>query len=273
MADITSAQAPLPVITVRGRPVLALPPSGSALPSTLVFGMHKGGSSLLDRLVSWLCASAGHPFVPVMHAFFRAGIETAAIPPETAAVFRTVGYCYGSFRAFPREFDIPILAEAHQLLLVRDPRDMLTSLYFATRRSRVGDNLGPADRAAFIAASQDMDIDRFVLAHADKYVEDFAGYERHLAPARLRLLRYEDVIYDKARLVAEVAAHVGLTLPGDRIERMAERLDEMPAAEQPDRHLRQAHPGDHRRKLAPETIAALDRRFAPILDRYGYERG
>lgn len=37
------------------------------------------------------------------------------------------------------------------------------------------------------------------------------------------------------------------------------------------RHKRQVMPGDHTRKLLPETIAALNEQFANILKTLGYE--
>lgn len=254
----------LPTITLNGREILALPPSTSARPSSLVFGMHKGGSSLLNRLVRWLCRIADQPYVPVMAAFEDAGIAAADAPPETGSVFRPTGYCYGSFRQFPTSFEIPILGQVPALLLVRDPRDMLTSLYFAARRVKGGS----ADRQLLIDRAAAQDIDAFVLANADKYVADFDVYARHLSGALE--LRYEDVVYDKLALVARVVGHLGFAVSEARFANIAAKLDEVPDTDRPDQHVRQVHPGDHARKLKPETVAALNAQLAPVLERYGY---
>ena len=44
----------------------------------------------------------------------------------------------------------------------------------------------------------------------------------------------------------------------------------LPTAEKPGAHVRRAHPGDHREKLHPETIGALNRDLAGILERFDY---
>lgn len=258
-----------PVIAVAGRPVLRLPPATNDRPSSLVFGMHKGGSSLLNRMVRWMCRLADQPYVPVMQSFHDGGVPQAEIPAATADIFLATGYCYGGFRQIPAEFAIPIIDRVPQVLLVRDPRDMLTSLYFGVQRVEGG----PADLRASRAVARRLDIDALALETAGKYADDFAAYERCLAKDRLLVLRYEDVIYDKAGFARRVADHIGLPLGDDQIAPMAAKLDEVPASDRPDRHVRQVHPGDHKRKLLPETVAALNQRFAAVLDRYGYERG
>ncbi|MEQ9642622.1 MAG: sulfotransferase domain-containing protein [Alphaproteobacteria bacterium] len=258
-----------PLVSVGGRPVLTLPPATNDRPSSLVFGMHKGGSSLLNRMVRWMCRLAEQPYVPVMQSFHDGGVPMAEIPPETADIFLPTGYCYGGFRQIPAEFAIPILDRVPQVLLVRDPRDMLTSLYFGVQRVEGG----PADLQASRAVAKRLDIDALALETAGKYLDDFVAYERHLAKDRLLALRYEDVIYDKAAFARRVADHIGLPLTDAQLAPMAAKLDDVPESDRPDQHVRQVHPGDHKRKLRPETIAALDERFADVLDRYGYERG
>lgn len=257
------------MVSVGGRPVLTLPPATNDRPSSLVFGMHKGGSSLLNRMVRWMCRIVDQPYVPVMQSFHDGGVPQAEIPGSTSAIFLPTGYCYGGFRQIPREFAIPIVDKVPQVLLVRDPRDMLTSLYFGVQRVEGG----PADLRASRAAAKQLDIDALALETAGKYLDDFEDYERALAADRLLVLRYEDVIYDKAAFARRVADHLGLPVPDERIVPIAAKLDEVPDSDRPDRHVRQVHPGDHKRKLRPETIAALNEHFAAVLDRYGYERG
>jgi hypothetical protein len=53
-------------------------------------------------------------------------------------------------------------------------------------------------------------------------------------------------------------------------EAIAAAHDIIPQTERPDQHIRQAHPGDYRRKLKPETIAALNAVLGRFFLTFGY---
>ena len=55
-----------------------------------------------------------------------------------------------------------------------------------------------------------------------------------------------------------------------RAKLIAESNDSVNTKENKMKHKRQVTPGDHRRKLKPETIAKLNTDLADILTRYGY---
>jgi hypothetical protein len=67
-----------------------------------------------------------------------------------------------------------------------------------------------------------------------------------------------------------IVSQLGLDVcPAARL-RIARRHDAIPSVEQPARHIRQAHPGDHRQKLTQSTIAQLNNLLFVPLTRYGY---
>jgi hypothetical protein len=62
-----------------------------------------------------------------------------------------------------------------------------------------------------------------------------------------------------------------LIIPPRRLFDIAAHHAGIPIAEQPDQRIRQGHPGDHRRKLKPETIAALNGVLAEFMATFGYQ--
>jgi hypothetical protein len=85
------------------------------------------------------------------------------------------------------------------------------------------------------------------------------------------VLKYEEFLYDKRLLARRVCEWFSVGLSSGRIEAIATAHDFIPEAERPDRHIRQAHPGDYRRKLKPETIATLNVVLDRFLRKFGYD--
>jgi hypothetical protein len=85
------------------------------------------------------------------------------------------------------------------------------------------------------------------------------------------ILKYENFLYDKVGLVRQLCDWFSIGLSLKRIEAVAAAHDIIPSAEHPHEHIRQAHPGDHKRKLRPETIVALNAVLSRFLKTFGYD--
>ena len=85
-----------------------------------------------------------------------------------------------------------------------------------------------------------------------------------------KLYRYEDIIFDKLAWANDMLAYLGLAAPAAVVERLVAQNDLRPPVEEITQHVRKVVPGDHREKLKTETIAELNTRLAPILEKYGY---
>jgi Sulfotransferase domain len=241
--------------------------------SFFVFSMHKAGSVMLNRAMEFICAELGIPSIIIPRAAFRQGIPDEAYnaSAKLGDVLFPNGYCYQYFRYFPpflaSFFENPRLA----VLLIRDPRDMLTSLYFSvaySHRITGGDagNLQDAEREQALQVS----IDDFVLEKVDFIRQEFISYDTVLASERTRLFRYEDVVFSKVAWIRDILDFLGETLPEESVGIIARKVDRQPEAERPDKHVRKVTPGDHKEKLRPETITRLNDAFADILKRFGY---
>lgn len=189
-------------------------------------------------------------------------------------VLRPRGYCYTVFAR-----NIRFLSDSElykKLLVVRDPRDILTSHYFSQAYSHPLP-ADPEKAQAFLNNRETVrqkTIDEFVMGFSDGVAEVFDGYMDHLVGQdNLHISRYEDMIADFSRWLDELLAFCDLKISDKtRADLIASSAGSVPAGQQPDRKRRQVVPGDHKRKLKPETIDALNARFAPILDCFGYAR-
>lgn len=247
--------------------------------STAVFALPKGGSTMLAHIVRDLCQVARVRYVSFADQLFRRGVDLNELPPAFADLFEPEGYCFGGFRQRPRDeagepMAVPALDGARKVLLVRDPRDMLVSHYFSMRFSHPKPG---GERASAFDAYREriaaMDVDEYVLEHAGFYVGEFDAYADIAAEPETLVLRYEDVLYDKAGLATVVCEHLRLDVSDAARARIAGRHDLIPRAERPDQHVRRAHPGDHAEKLRGETIGALNERLGGPLARFGYLPG
>jgi hypothetical protein len=236
-------------------------------PSIFIVGLLKSGSTLLNRIMRPITVAAGLSFRAPASEMFERGLEL-----KTATVaFEPFGHAYGGFRDLP--WPLPDFAADRTVLLVRDPRDALTSLYFSVAYSHVPP--GTADSPRLLRAFEarrdrvrGMSIDDFVLQEAPARARQI---RRTLANIpRRRLYRYEEIIFDKQAWVEDMVAYLGLSPPPPLVAAVVARNDVVPAEEAPLAHIRRVTPGDHREKLRPETIAALDARFARLMKTMGY---
>ena len=258
--------------------IFTLPPTKSPeTPTTYAFSLPKAGSVLLDSIMHALSENIGVTYVSLMGNFFNMGLAEQDVPETTSRVFADHGYCFGGFRAYPKTFEIPNLSTKESILLVRDPRDMLVSHYFSMRSSHPDPgkvlttsraSLPRRDKALVMSA------DEYALDLASYYVRQFDRYIDVLDANRdlFTLFRYEDVIFSKRSWVAEICKTFDWDVPLRAINKIADKNDVVPSAENEAKHVRQVAPGDGMRKLQPETIEKLNGLFAIQLEYFGYEK-
>jgi hypothetical protein len=250
-------------------------PGDTSIPSIFLVGLPKAGSTLLNRVMRPIAAAAGLSFVGLQETMFSMGVAPQDIPSAVNAAFAPTGYAFGAFRSLPGAFELPAYAAGRTILLVRDPRDMLTSLYFSVARSHrppgnaVGGELA-ADFEERRRETMGMSIDAFALARAPVVVDQYGKVTGKLSAIDHRLYRYEDIIFDKLSWTRDMMAYLDLTAPAGVVESAVAANDVRPRVEDPAQHVRKVDPGDHREKLRPETIAELDALFEPILRRHHY---
>jgi hypothetical protein len=212
-----------------------------------------------------------------MDQLWSSGIPFGAVPPEVSGIFVQHGYLFGGFRSFPPRMTMPKWASGNIVLLVRDPRDMVVSLYFSEKYSHTppGTELSPLQYEQFLeerAKSLSSELEQFCLGKAPLVSNQFNVIHHKLDGLKHQIYRYEDVIFEKRKWLDDMTDYLKLEVAEATIAAVAARHDIVPSAEDPFQHIRKVKPGDFREKLKPETISALSEAFAHILDRYGYDR-
>jgi hypothetical protein len=198
--------------------------------------------------------------------------------------------CIGPVRFFA---DVPHIEDYDILLHLRDPRDVLVSMFYSycfIHPGEIAPNTGYRQEVALEG------IDRFVLAKATDgdtryrgdygtggHLEDLIGnvrqryddYVQHLlGKPNVVLLKYEEMVTDYRSWLQRFIT----PFPVAEKQRVVDDLVAQSVSFFPQRtqdvmsHARHITPGDYKAKLSPGTIERLDSIFSPVLARLGYEK-
>jgi hypothetical protein len=246
---------------------ILIPPPGEG-ERLFAFSLHKAGSVMLDRIITDMAEVAGIPAINIASQLFRQGFVEALLPPEVVGpVLMRDGYVFMGFRGLAPYISAAALDGRRKALLIRDPRDMLVSLYFSHRYSHAVPRKGGA-RDQLLALRSDagrMEIDDYVLSDQPRFmIDNYRAYMRAVGPD-WRVYRYEDVIFRKRDWLADLAAFFQMDVGWDQLDRIADKHDLRPAEENVNAHVRQVTPGNHRKHLRARTIERLNETLADIL--------
>lgn len=238
------------------------------------FGVRKSGSTLLHKITMAMAAENDVAVVDIPGRMFRAGFTVADWSNLDLAPLIRRGNMYSGFRAFPLAFnELEGFAEMPKIFMFRDPRDALVSQYFSDAYSHSipeGDGKG---RELFLkkrAEALESDINDWVLDKCGALRKTMMDYTGMLSDENCLLLRYEDYVFQKRRLIFKVAKHFGWTMTEGRIEKILKLVDMVPDAEDEKRFIRKAVPGDHVEKLRKDTIRRLNQKLGAVLEAYDY---
>ncbi len=252
----------------------------------IAFTTHKAGSMVLHRVLKDICelnriryyspneSKTQLPFDRMFEGYDFMGKKRG---------------CFGPVRFFvPSE----ALAEASVIMHLRDPRDVLTSMFYSYCYMHAGEIEAQTGYRKEVAEAG---IDRFVLDMVGKPFFNYRGdygigsrykehvgnvldrYQRYLTELLGRpnttVVSYEEMVLSFPAWLEKIVNAFALSDPAETLAVVAARHANSVAAEEKENvwsHKRKVTPGDHREKLQPETIRELDRIFAAVLKRLGY---
>lgn len=149
---------------------------------------------------------------------------------------------------------------AREIVLVRDPRDMLASI-FAYNQKRGSLDFGRQS----VASDED-----FVDTVRDGMLDLLAGGRRRGA----FLLRYEDLLLRPEETLPRLFSHIGVDASDDTVREIVERATSQ-TSEQMDYHRTSTDPrasvGRWSNDLSPSVRARAEERLAGVLTHLGYE--
>jgi hypothetical protein len=252
----------------------------------LFFTMHRSGSTYAHQACVALCKAAGISYAsPNPGADSKLNVRDAAAQPGFWAG-RTG--CVGPLRFF---IDVPDIDHDRIILHLRDPRDVLTSMFYSYCYSHVGELPGNTGYRQDIA---ERGIDEFVLAMSTaatppligdygtgNHLWDLAGnvlnryqqYVQHLLKRpNVQLVTYEQLVTDPQAWLHKIAPVFDPRHSSELEREVLEVLTRTDAGTREDvwSHKRQVLPGNHRQKLLPQTIARLNDLYAEPLRLLGY---
>lgn len=244
--------------------------SNSAHRSIVFFTTQKCASRYVSGLLARLAEAEG-----MAHADFDAYVamnklEVAENPfkPDGAQkqAFHLSGYYYGPIGNYKRLADL----EDYLLFLqLRDPRDVLTSLYFSTAYSHALINRKMIRRRK---EALKLSIDDYVLENAEMYRRIYQRYcDKLLSLPQTLFLKYELMVADFPAWLDQLATHLNLDQQTPLLQQFKQDADFNVKGEDIYSQRRQVTPGDHKRKLKPETINQLNEIFGPVMKTLGYK--
>lgn len=242
--------------------------SSSDHPSFIFFTVHRCASTYVSRILRTLAEDAGMVHVNLARYFVLTGVPRSTLFSDTGSLqkaFKKRGYFYGPLRWL---HEIPDMGSYPVLLVLRDPRDVMTSHYYSTAYSHA---LSSREMVARREAAQQETPDEYVLRERHWFKGTYEDYCRELlGRPNVLTLRYEDMLTDFEAWLRQAARHLALDANELLLRRIMDESDFGVIKENAFSHKRQVSPGDHRRKLQPETIKILTAEFRDVLDMLGY---
>lgn len=249
----------------------------------LIYTVHKSALMFIHRLTKAVASEFGVPYYSINNEEHHSEITSSTWKDFIER--QSEQGCFAPIRGGETNQIFPEhLTQCSAVLHLRDPRDVLTSLFFSHVYShpRIQGRFNPSD-----AEKQNMEaegIDACVLKQAPKFAAIYQDLTSNLLSDRneVRLVRYEDMVLNFPEwLTAFLGAFSPLETSSDNSPSVSSVYQRFlakyetevaaPASEDVHRHKRQVKPGDHKNKLKPQTIQQLNERFSEQLELLSYE--
>jgi len=241
--------------------------------SIVFFTIHKSASVYVGNMLKQLTTHAGMIAIDLDTYYFLSNTQEDTMRTiDWSATKR--GYFFGPFRHYHPA--LPPLDEYKVILMVRDPRDVLTSLYFSHAYSHtIPSGTGAKAQSSLQIRNEALQhtIDEYVLKEASTYFYRYREYaQKLLHKPNLLFVRYEDMVTDFEKWLDPIITFLDVEVKKEMINQIMREANFKVERENVYVHKRQVDPGDHKRKLKTETIMQLTAECADILEAYGYTK-
>ena len=244
-------------------------------PSVIHFSVNRSATQYVKSVLQRIAKE--NDLLPIDFASYAFNSGTPyhtdpAMRDKLPNMFHPRGFLYSALQTPVPGMDN--LTDYRAILVVRDPRDVATSAYFSRGWSH------PLSMASNVRDKQlelrkqatDGEVDEFVFEHLAKSAQIYRDYLAVIhAGQRMKVLRYEAMTDDFTAWLDDLLAATECSI-SDRLRAalLNEAAQMQNVKEDKTRHVRQAKPRDHTRKLSAETIARLNEEYADILNGFGY---
>lgn len=240
--------------------------SKSGRQSIIFFSVHKSASTFIKNTIFKLIGRES--LTPLRFSGYLPKKKHTAVynnPEIMKRIMIEKGFFYGVLREY---FNYDRLDKFKIVLVLRDPRDVLTSQYFSVLYNH------PLSRKEVVENRKkyaDISIDDFVLEYAVDLQKKYKDYCDHLIDRpNVLFLRYEDMISDFEPWLRKLSSYLELTNNDGLIKKLVSETSFSVKKEDPNSFIRNIKAGDHLNKLKPETIATLTNMFREQLIKLNY---
>lgn len=191
-----------------------------------------------------------------------------------AHLFKPQGYNYSVFGGMIE--GIPDIEKFRTILMIRDPRDVLVSGYYAVAFSHFlpGQIEKKRQFISLRQKAQKIDINLYARQNCQHTFEVFERYRKHLVNQHptLYLTRFEDMVLDFSGWLSALLEYCQLDISDRLYHRLVSENSQIkPQAENIQRHLRKGTIGDYREKLNLETIEYINEQHRDTLRFFKYD--
>lgn len=247
-------------------------------PSILHFSINKAATQYTKRIM--LRCGRENGLLPVQMSAYAWATDFPYLFTLSAEevkpylnLFRPQGYLYTVFGGLVE--GIPHLESYRTVIMVRDPRDVLVSGYYSYAYSHVAPKAEEKvdEFKEWREFVQNLTVDEYAIeisqnlrTRLEKYLQVTAAYPD------VCVLKYEEMIADFSTWLDHLLTYCQLEISDQLREKLLAEADRSSSKkkEELNRHRRQVTPGDHLRKLQPETIEYLNDYLADVLSGFGY---
>ena len=247
-------------------------------PSIILFTAMKAASQSVAKNIAGCCEVNGMKTIRWNHFAFNTSHEFLhRLPPEDVAkyvhIFRPQGFFYGPFNGLVSP--IPEIEKYKVILSLRDPRDILVSMYFSIANSHVS----PGDKKKYDRLmksrkfAQYNSIDSFVKERVIDARNIFTAYmDECSGKPNVHLVKFEEMISDFPTWLRGILDFCELDVSEQRFAELCqEQENSRPSGkEAKNKHLRKGVAGDFKDKLQAETIEYLNSELEDVLQHFGY---
>lgn len=246
--------------------------------SIVFFTVYKAGSSFLGSFMKKIMAGARITSVDLDGYFYQLGKGGQWERSNRTIVhvpYRPTGYFYGPFRSFNR--GIANIDDYKIILVLRDPRDVIVSAYYSIY-SHIMPTLEKKEkrqnRVNRRKLLRELSVDDYVINKLNsdsQFLNRYYEYYNELMDKpNVLFLKYEDMVTNFEPWLERLLEFLNLDVDPGLIAEIKAGADFKVTNEDIYKHRRQVTPGDHKRKLKPETIAVLNEKTDEVLKLYNY---
>lgn len=251
----------------------------------IVFTMHKSASMFIHQLSAYLSELSGI-------AYNSPNAQNSEVSEHSLLtdkqLWRSRHGCFAPIRFY---VDVPQIDNYRIILHLRDPRDVLVSMYYSYCYIHPGEIPGNTGYRKQVA---EQGVDAFVLTKARETASSYRGgygtggpaqemtgnivkkYQDYinnlLGKRNVIFVKYEEMVTDFHRWLGRFIEPFPIDAKAELVERLVTRSPEFFPQRNNDvmAHIRHIMPGDHKNKLKTSTIEELNDIFKDILRSLNY---